>query len=84
MATKKTAKVQDIPFEDRVERLQEIVDALEQGQVSLAQSIDLYKEGLTHTQVCREELEKARHEIQILTQFSSAEETAQWEDYEIE
>lgn len=67
VAKKSTEKAQTIAFEDRVERLQEIVEALEQGNVSLADSIDLYKEGLSHSKLCREELEKARHEIQILT-----------------
>ena len=67
----------EIPFEQRLERLQEIVSSLEQGKVSLADSIDLFKEGLGHTQECREELEKARHEIKILSQ-------GQWEDFSTE
>ena len=67
----------EIPFEQRLERLQEIVSSLEQGKVSLADSINLFKEGLGHTQQCREELEKAHHEIKILSQ-------GQWEDFSAE
>ncbi len=69
--------IKNIPFELRLERLQEIVGSLEQGKVSLADSIALYKEGLGHTQQCREELEKAHHEIKILSQ-------GQWEDFGVE
>lgn len=69
--------IKNIPFENRLERLQEIVSSLEQGKVSLADSINLYKEGLGHTQQCREELEKAHHEIKILSQ-------GQWEDFSSE
>lgn len=69
--------IKEILFEQRLERLQEIVSSLEQGKVSLADSIKLYKEGLGHTQECREELEKAHHEIQILSQ-------GQWDDFSAE
>ncbi len=71
------AKTKELPFETKMERLQEIVSSLEQGKVSLAESIALYKEGLQHSQKCREELEKARHEIQILSQ-------GQWEDFNLD
>jgi len=73
--TKETSPA--IPFEQRLERLQEIVSSLEQGKVSLADSISLYKEGLGHTQECREELENAHHEIKVLSQ-------GQWEDFSAE
>lgn len=60
------AKNSQLSFEKKIERLQEIVTSLEQGQVSLEESMKLYKEGLDYTKKCREELEKARHEIKIL------------------
>lgn len=53
-------------FENKMNRLQEIVSLLEQGSISLADSVKLYKEGLDLTQKCREELEKAKHEVKIL------------------
>ncbi len=70
-------KEQEIAFEVRLDRLKEIVSNLEQGKIPLDQSIALYKEGLIHTQKCREELEKAQHEVQVLSQ-------GQWEDFSVE
>lgn len=53
-------------FENRMARLQEIVSLLEQGEISLAESVKLYKEGLELSAKCKEEIEKAKHEIKIL------------------
>ena len=56
MAAKKTPS-----FEDRLRRLQEVVAPLED-------SVRLYKEGLTLSRSCREQLEKARNEVRLLTE----------------
>lgn len=56
----------ELSFEHKMDRLQEIVSLLEQGSISLADSVKLYKEGLDLTTKCKEELEKARHEVKIL------------------
>ena len=61
MAAKKTPS-----FEDRLRRLQEVVAALENGELPLEDSVRLYKEGLTLS--CREQLEKARNEVRLLTE----------------
>ncbi len=50
----------ELSFEDKMNKLQEIVDLLEQGKITLAESVKLYKEGLELTQKCKEELEKAK------------------------
>lgn len=56
----------ELSFENKMDRLQEIVNLLEQGSISLADSVKFYKEGLDLTVKCKEELEKARHEVKIL------------------
>lgn len=53
-------------FETRMARLQEIVSLLEKGEISLAESVKLYKEGLELSTKCKEEIEKAKHEVKIL------------------
>lgn len=53
-------------FENRLTRLNEIVQILEQGEISLSESVTLYKEGLELSTKCKEELEKAKHEVKIL------------------
>lgn len=52
-------------FEDAMARLQEIVTALEDGRQPLEKGIALYKEGAACARFCREQLEKARHEISV-------------------
>ena len=58
-------KSRDLSFEERLSRLQAIVNALESGESPLEESVALYKEGLAHTRACRDQLAKARHEIEI-------------------
>lgn len=55
-------------FEERLRRLQEVVAALEGGELDLETSVRLYKEGLELSRSCREQLEKARNEVRILTE----------------
>ena len=58
-------KKKEPAFEERLARLQAIVTALESGNTPLAESVALYKEGLTHAAACRKQLEQARHDIKI-------------------
>jgi len=60
-------KKKEQTFEERLARLQSIVTTLENGSTPLEESVALYKEGLAHAAACREQLEKARHDIQICT-----------------
>ena len=55
-------------FETRLERLQEIVQALEAGKSSLEDSVRLYKEGLELAAACQKQLDTARHDIKIFTE----------------
>ena len=55
-------------FETRLARLQEIVTALETGEVPLEQGVALYKEGMELSRACRRQLEKARNDIRIFSE----------------
>ncbi len=68
MAARKSAKAQDESFEVRLAKLQTIVNRLEDPTLPLEESINLYKEGLTLSTACREQLEKARHDVRVLTE----------------
>ena len=59
-------------FEERLARLQTIVAALESGTAPLEESVALYKEGLAHAAACREQLERARHDIKICSEGVTA------------
>ena len=61
MATKKK-----IDFEASMERLEEIVRALEGGAESLDTSLRLYEEGVGLARECAEALEKAEMRIKML------------------
>ena len=61
-------KKKEPTFEERLTRLQAIVTTLEAGDTSLEECVALYKEGLAHAAACREQLEKARHDIRIGTE----------------
>ena len=50
-------------YEEAAKRLEEIVDKLENSDVSLEESINLYKEGMELTLICREKLETAQKEV---------------------
>ena len=50
-------------FDEAMERLEEIVEQLEQEEVSLETAVSLYKEGLSLAALCREKLSAAEGEI---------------------
>lgn len=63
------AKKKEEPgFEEKLQRLGVIVRALEAGDCPLEQSVALYKEGLALAASCRDQLDKARHDVEIYRQ----------------
>lgn len=64
-------------FEKKMKRLEEIVALLESGDISLEESLKLYREGMCCTRFCRGELDKARHEIEIWDNENAAATPAQ-------
>lgn len=52
-----------LTFEEALERIESIVEVLENEEVPLEKSISLYKEGITLAGMCREKLDKAEGEI---------------------
>lgn len=67
------AKKHTPSFEEQLQRLQEIVTLLEDSTLPLETSIQLYKEGITLSSSCRTQLEKAQHEVKILTEAGTLE-----------
>lgn len=54
-------------FEESLRRLEEIVDALEQGTVPLDQALELYQEGATLSKECAERLKAAEQRVMKLS-----------------
>lgn len=53
-------------YEDALKRIDEITDLLENDEVSLENSIELYKEGVELIAFCGEKLETAERQIALL------------------
>ena len=53
-------------FEDCLQRLEKIVQEMEQGDVPLEKSLTLFEEGMNLSSACRNELEQAEGKVEIL------------------
>jgi exodeoxyribonuclease VII small subunit len=53
-------------FEECLQRLEQIVEQLEKGDIPLEQSLALFEEGMKLSQSCRGELEAAEGKVEIL------------------
>ena len=59
-------KEEDMNFEDAMKALEQIANELENGELSLEQSVDKFEEGIKISKKCNEILEKAEKKISIL------------------
>lgn len=57
----------EIPFEQALERLEEIVDRLEAGSVPLAEAVALFEEGVLLRKRCLELLKEAEAKVKFLS-----------------
>lgn len=53
-------------FEDALQRLAEINEKLESEEISLEESIELFKEGVEISRFCQKKLDEAKLEIEKL------------------
>jgi exodeoxyribonuclease VII small subunit len=53
-------------FEAALQRLEEIVKALESGELSLASSLELFEEGIKLSRFCHAKLDEAERKVEIL------------------
>lgn len=54
----------DIKFEEALEKLAEINEKLESDEISLDDSIKLFKEGIELSKLCQKKLDEAKLEIE--------------------
>ena len=70
----------NITFEEAMEKLESIVGRLEDGEVPLEESINLYKEGMELSKWCHDKLKTAEEQLTLIMKdnalkpFSIAEE----------
>jgi exodeoxyribonuclease VII small subunit len=55
-----------LEFETALQRLEEIVKALEGGELPLAASLELFEEGIKLSRFCHSKLDEAERKVEIL------------------
>jgi len=66
----KSKSTEKLSFEQAMERLENTVDRLESGELSLEESIKAFEEGIELSKLCRKKLEKAEERVKILLEKS--------------
>ena len=62
----------DLPsFEESLAELGRVVAELEQGDLSLAESLEQYEAGIRHLRQCYRQLEQAERRVELLTSVTS-------------
>ncbi len=56
----------ELKFEEALKKLSEINEKLESEEISLEDSLALYKEGIELTKLCQKKLDNAKQEIEQL------------------
>ena len=55
-------------FEEQLTALENVVERLERGELSLDESVRLFEEGVKLSEACKQELEAAEGKIQVLVE----------------
>ncbi len=77
MATRKKA----VDFEENLSRLEDLVDALESGDLSLEESLKAFENGIKMTRECQSALKQAEQRVEVLTRTGDGKmETAPFDD----
>ena len=53
-------------FEDALNKLEKIVSQLEEGDISLEESLKLFEEGIRLSRICNQKLDEAERRVDIL------------------
>jgi len=67
-----TRKKQGVDFEAALEELEGLVERMEEGALSLEESLKTYERGIELSRVCQKSLDAAEQRIQILTEKDGA------------
>lgn len=72
-------KSAEFDFEKSLQELEELVEAMERGDLTLEESLKQFERGIALTRACQQALAKAEQKVQILTQNSAGGELADFE-----
>lgn len=71
MAKKPTKEREGFDFEGALQELEQLVARMEQGELTLEQSLKDFERGVELTRSCQQALQEAEQKVQILMQKSS-------------
>lgn len=74
--TRKNAK---FDFEQALETLEELVAAMEEGELSLEESLKAFEQGIKLTRECQNALEQAEQKVQLLIKDDDMPEAADYD-----
>ncbi|MBV1881799.1 MAG: exodeoxyribonuclease VII small subunit [Pseudomonadales bacterium] len=80
MATKNSEKT--IHFEKAIEELENLVEQMEEGELSLEASLKTFEAGIKLTRECQSALHNAEQKVQILIQENGNDELAEFHEDE--
>lgn len=60
--------MEKLTYQTKINRLEEITVALEQGDLALEESLASFEEGIALLKACEKELDAASHQVMILTE----------------
>lgn len=72
----------EMSFENALERLQEIVQNMEESDLSLEESLKLFQEGMNLSQLCNKKLDEAERKVSVVMKNANGEITE--ENFEAE
>lgn len=67
----KQASDSNIKFETALDRLEEIVGRLQDGNLPLDESLKIFEEGIELIRICQEKLDSAESKVSVLIKDSS-------------
>ncbi|HMJ91424.1 MAG TPA: exodeoxyribonuclease VII small subunit [Candidatus Acidoferrum sp.] len=67
----KTEKIDELSFEEGIKRLENIVEAMEGGELPLENLMEKFEEGTRLAKVCQDQLAKAEVRIQQIEKTST-------------
>lgn len=71
-------------FEEALAQLEQLVDAMEQGDLSLEESLKAFEQGIKLTRECQAALEQAEQKVQLLVKEGHLPEAVPYESEEDE
>lgn len=66
MPKEQIKKTTDLSFEDSLTTLDELVNKLETGELSLEESLSAFEQGITLTRECQQHLNQAEQKVSML------------------